>query len=274
MRIKSWALIVVVMLGAVSKMSAAAGLVFDPVGNLYLLGANPSTIFKFSPNGAVTKFAVARAGEDWNGIATDSHGNVFVATDADYKRDVITRIIKFTPAGKRSIYVANVANGQPKTLTIDRDGNVFVGMISVAKPRDLDAIYKIAPGGQRKSIFTTGMKDPTFLACDNAANLYVYQESERKISKLGPKGNEISSATLGDTYDLACDQSGNLFVALPHSHEIKKVATDGTTAPFATDVEPWFLAIDQSGNIFVLDNGIVKLSPEGKRTAFAPNPIN
>jgi len=151
---------------------------------------------------------------------------------------------------------------------------VFVSVISVAKPRGPDAIYKVASGAKRKSIFTTEVKDPTLLTFDNAGNLYVYQESEGKISKLGPNGNEISSATLGDTYDLACDRSGNLFVALPHTHQIEKIAPDGTTAPFATDLEPWFLPIDKTGNIFVLDNGIVKFSPDGKRTAFASNPIN
>jgi hypothetical protein len=267
-------LILLLTVSIASKAIAAAGLAFDPAGNLYLLGANPSTIFKFSPNGAVTKFAVASPGEDWEGIAIDGQGNVFVATDADHKGDVITRILKFAPSGKRSIYMANVAAGQPKTLTIDRDGNVFVSVISFAKPRGPDAIYKVASGAKRKSIFTTLVKDPTRLTFDNAGNLYVYQESEGKISKLAPNGSEISSVTSRDTYDLACDQTGNLFVALPHSSEIEKIAPDGSKAPFATDVKPWFLAIDKTGNIFVLDNGIVKLSPDGKRTAFASNPIN
>jgi sugar lactone lactonase YvrE len=79
--------------------------------------------------------------------------------------------------------------------------------------------------------------------------------------------------TSRETYDLACDQAGNLFVALPHSKEIGKIAPDGTKTTFATDAEPWFLAIDKGGNIFALDNGIVKFSPDGKRTVFAPNPI-
>jgi hypothetical protein len=272
MRIKSWALIVVVMVGAVSKMSAAAGLVFDPAGNLYLLGANPSTIFKLSPDGAATKFAVAPAGEDWVGITVDGQGNVFVATDAEHKGNVITRILKFAPSGKRTIYMANVAAGQPKTLTSDRNGNLFVGLISVAKPRGSDAIYKVAAGTKRTSVFTTQITDPTLLAFDNAGNLYVYDESG-KISKLAPNGSEISSMTSKETYDLACDQTGNLLVALPHSSEIEKVAPDGSKAPFATGVDPWFLAIDKTGNIFVLGNGIEKFSPDGQRTTFAPNPI-
>jgi hypothetical protein len=31
---------------------------------------------------------------------------------------------------------------------------------------------------------------------------------------------------------------------------------------------------DKGDNIFALDNGIVKFSPDGKRTPFAANPIN
>jgi DNA-binding beta-propeller fold protein YncE len=174
MRIRSWALVVALMLSAVLKMSAAAGLAFDPAGNLFLLGANPSTIFKFSPDGAVTKFAMASPGEDWLGIAIDARGNVFVATDTEKKGNVITRILKFAPNGKRTIYMANVADGQAKTLTIDRDGNLFVGVISVTKPRGPDTIYKVAPDARQKSVFTTEVEDPTFFAIDNTGNLYVY----------------------------------------------------------------------------------------------------
>lgn len=274
MNIGKYVLVFLLTVGITSKAIAAAGMAFDPGGNLYLLGANPSTIFKFSPEGVVKKFAEATTpGEDWEGIAIDGQGNVFVATDMEEKRGVITRILKFTLAGKRSVYVANVAAGQPKTLTIDRDGNLFVGLISVAKPRGSDAIYKVAPGGKRKSVFTTEMNDPTFFALDNAGNLYVYQGNGRKISKLAPNAAEISSVAVGDVYDLACDANGNLFVALPHTNEIKKIAPDGSETVFATGVDPWFLAIDKTGNIFILGNGIEELSPDGKRTTFAANPI-
>jgi hypothetical protein len=262
-------------IAAIANANGAAGLAFDPTGNLFLLGANPSTIFKFSPNGQVTTFAQAKnPGEDWQGIAIDARGNIFVATDAtDRKGDVITRILKWTPTGKQSVYVANLGKGQPKTLAIDHDGNLFVGVVSVAKPRGADAIYKVSPNGQRRSVFTTTIEDPTFFALDNAGNLFAYQES-RKISKLAPNGSEIVSMITGDVYDLVCDAAGNLIVALPHDKKIEKIAPDGTKAAVATDVEPWFLAIDKVGNIFALDNGIVKFSQDGKKTLFAPNPIN
>jgi sugar lactone lactonase YvrE len=272
--VKKWAFILAAILAvAIANVKGAAGLAFDASGNLFLLGANPSTIFKFSLDGAVKKFATAQSGEDWEGVATDGQGNVFVATDAtDDHGEVITRILKFTPAGKRSVYVGNVAEAQPKTLAIDRDGNLFVAVVSVKKPRGSDAIYKVTAGARRKSAFTTAIEDPTFLALDNAGNLFVYQENG-KIFKLAPNGSEILSITSPETYDLACDQAGNLFIALPHSKEIAKVAPDGTKTTFATDVAPWFLAIDKIGNVFVLDNGIVKFSRDGSRTPFAPNPI-
>lgn len=250
-------------------------MVFDPAGNLYLLGVNPSTIFKFSPDGAVTKFAVSGGfGDDWVGVTVDRQGNIFVATDStDHAGNVITRIIKFTPTGKRSVYVANVGAGEPKTVGIDHDGNLLVAVFSVSKPRGQDAIYKITSGGQRKSVFTRAIEDPTFLASDSAGNLFVYDESNQ-ISKVAPNGTKTSATKSGDVYDLACDAADNLFVALPHDKKIEKVAPDGTQTTFATNVDPWFLAIDKTGNIFVLGDGIEKFSPDGKRTKFAPNPIN
>ena len=271
---KTTTLILALIVSVLSNAQAAAGLAFDPDGNLFLLGANPSTIFKFSPNGQVTTFAQAKEpGEDWDGIAIDGRGNIFVTRDStDREGDVITRILKFTPAGKKSVYVANIGKGQPKTLAIDHDGNLFVGLISVTKPRSSDKIYKVTSNGRRKSVFTTAIKDPTFFALDKAGNLFVYTENGG-ISKFAPNGNKIASMKTGAVYDLTCDAADNLIVALPHDKKIEKIAPDGTTTTVATDVEPWFLAIDKAGNIFGLDDGVVKYSPDGKKTLFAPNPI-
>ena len=271
---KTTTLILALIVGALSNARGAAGLAFDPNGNLFLLGANPSRIFKFSRDGKVTTFAEAKtAGEYWEGIAIDARGNLFVTADAtDRSGDVITRILKFTPAGKKSVCVANVGKGQPKTLAIDHDGNLFVGLVSVTKPRGPDAIYKITPNAQRKSVFTTAIEDPTFFALDKAGNLFVYSE-RRQLSKLAPNGSEIASMKTGDVYDLACDAADNLIVALPHDKKIEKIAPDGTKTTVATDVEPWFLAINKAGDIFGLDDGVVKYSPDGNKTLFAPNPI-
>jgi sugar lactone lactonase YvrE len=272
--VKNIFLAILFTLGIASKAIAAAGMAFDPAGNLFLLGANPSTIFKFSPDGAVKTFAEATTpGEDWEGIAIDAQGNVFVATDGTkHNGDVITRILKFTPAGKKTVYVANVADGQPLGLAIDRDGNLFVGLTSVAKPRGPDAIYKIDAGGKRKSVFTTKTESPTFFAFDSIGNLYVSER--RKLVKLRPDGSEISSQPSGDIYDLTCDKNGNLLIALPHEHEIATMAPDGSKTSFAKGIDPWFIAIDKNGNVFALDNGIQKISSDGKRTTFAANPIN
>src|SRR5262249_52535997 len=154
------------------------------------------------------------SGEDWEGIAIDGQGNVYVATDAQPNGgDVITRILKFSPAGKRSIYVGKVAAGQPAKLTIDRDGNLFVSLTSVSKPRGPDAIYKVEKSSKRTSVFTTHVESPSLLTCDNNGNLYVLQkgayQQDSPITKLAPNGNEISSITVKDLYDMECDQSGN-----------------------------------------------------------------
>lgn len=225
---KTIVFILVLLVGALSNAHGAAGLAFDPDGNLFLLGANPSTIFKFSPDGKVTTFAQAKEpGEDWSGIAIDARGNIFVTRDStDREGDVITRILKFTPAGKKSVYVANIGKGQPKTLAIDHEGNLFVGLTSVTKPRSSDKIYKVTSNGQRKSVFTTALEDPTFFALDKAGNLFVYSENE-SISKLAPNGSEIVSMKTGAVYDLACDAADNLIVALRTTKKSKRSRRTG-----------------------------------------------
>ena len=276
MSLNRWVVIVLLIHSVAWKAMAAGGMAFDPAGNLYLLGANPSTIFKFSSDGTVKKFAQASSPEeDWTGLAVDGQGNVFVATDATGRNgDVITRVLKFTSSGKKSVYIPKCGDGQARAVAIDRSGNLFVSVMSLSKPRGPDVIYKFAPQGQRKSVFTKEMKGPTLLAFDNAGNVFVYEEDERKVSKLAADGKKLTSVTSGDVYDLACDAAGNLFVALPHINQIEKIASDGTKTTFAADVDPWFLAIDKDGNVFTLDDGIQKISPDGKRTKFAANPIN
>lgn len=270
-------LILLLALGVASKATGAAGMAFDPSGNLYLLGANPPTIFKFSPDGAVKKFAEASSTEeDWSGLAIDAQGNLFVATDATGRNgDIITRVLKFTPSGKRSVYIANAGVGQARTVAIDRGGNVFVSVMPLSKPPGPDVVYKFTSQGQRKSVFTKEMQGPTLIAFDDSGNVFVYEETARKVSKLSGDGKQLSSVTSGDVYDLACDAAGSLFVALPHIKQIEKVAPDGTKSTFATDVDPWFLTIDKDRNVFILGDGIEKISPDGKsRTKFAANPIN
>lgn|SRR5262249_11347275 len=252
----------------------ATGLAIDPTGNLFFLGANPATIFKFSPDGAVTTFAKAKEGEDWEHIATDRNGNVFATTTATRKDDtVVTALVKFAPNGKHATFVAEVAKGQPTGLGIDRNGNLFVGISSLDKFHPGDSIVRMAPNGRQKTVFAKDLATPSHFAFDSSGNLFVYDEGTDAILKFTADRKQSTLDKGITVYDLACDQAGNLFVALPHSKKIEKIGPDGTKTTFAKDVAPWFLAVDKAGNIFVLDNGIIRISPDGNRTLFAKNPV-
>jgi len=100
----------------------AAHFAFDETGNLYFLGANPVTIFKFAPDGTVSKFATGNAESDWSEIAIDRAGNVLVLATTEHPRgrvvDVVVTIFKFTSAGKRSTWIPDAGKGQPTGFKI------------------------------------------------------------------------------------------------------------------------------------------------------------
>src|SRR5205807_2644896 len=150
----------------------ATGFAVDPSGNLFFLGANPGRIFKFSPDGTVTKFATEEADEDWSDIAIDVSGNLFVSMTGHSERgDIVVSILKFTPAGQRSTFIRNAGSGQPTGLAIDRASNLFVGIAPITKSSKKAAIFKFDRDGT-KTVFATKLK-PWCLAFNKKDELFV-----------------------------------------------------------------------------------------------------
>jgi hypothetical protein len=108
--------------GLLCVKAQAAHFAFDETGNLYFLGANHVTIFKFAPDGTVSKFATGNAESDWSEIAIDRAGNVLVSATTEHPRgrvvDVVVTILKFTSAGKRSTWIPDAGKGQPPGFKI------------------------------------------------------------------------------------------------------------------------------------------------------------
>jgi len=257
----------------------ATGFAVDPSGNLFFLGANPARIFKFSPDGAVTKFATEEADEDWLDIAIDVSGNVFVSmTGYSERSDIVVSILKFTPAGQRSTFIKNAGPGQPTGLAIDRASNLFVGIAPITKSSEKGAIFKF-DRKRLKTPFAQGLEQPAHFAFDPQGNLFAF-DPLRGVLKFTPNGNHSVFATGFFPYGLACDASGNLFAADFEGDAILKFHQDGTKTVFATKLKPWFLALNKKDELFVLGDvdetgasGILKFALDGTRTVFAKNPV-
>src|SRR2546430_8484311 len=258
----------------------ATGFAVDPSGNLFFLGANPGRIFKFSPDGTVTKFATEEADEDWSDIAIDVSGNLFVSMTGHSERgDIVVSILKFTPAGQRSTFTRNAGSGQPTGLAIDRASNLFVGIAPITKSSKKAAIFKFDPK-KVKARFAQGLEQPAHFAFDPQGNLFVFDQLHG-VLKFAPNGNQTLFATGFSPYGLTCDAAGNLFAADFEGDAILKFDRDGTKTVFATKLKPWFLAVNNKDELFVLGDvdetgasGILKFAPDATRTLFAKNPID
>jgi sugar lactone lactonase YvrE len=196
------------------------------------------------------------------GVALDGAGNV-------YGSDMLCSIWKLTPAGVLSTFAGNTtnwgyANGNganarfsgPTGVALDRAGNLYVA--------DLEnhVVRKITPAGvvstfagqQGSSGYRDGPKasalfsEPYYIAVDGPGNVYVTDDGNYAIRKIGTNG--LVSTLAGSRYytgyadgvgtnalfyrpnGIAADSAGNVYVAdggfTSGNNVIRKLALDNT----------------------------------------------
>ena len=153
-----------------------------------------------------------------------------------------------------------------------------------------------------------GLYNPWAVQVDNSGNLFIADDSNKRIRKVGTNGiittvagngtygysgdgGAATNAGLDNPYGVAVDASDNLFIADTENQRIRKVGTNGIittvagngTAGYfgdggaATNAElsyPWAVQVDNSGNLFIADEGnqrIRKVGTNGIITTVAGN---
>jgi hypothetical protein len=233
------------------KIGRPRGLAFDSSGNLFV-GLEPLTpsdnphgkLLKFSPLSQQSVLGNAANHAGFEGVVTDSAGNVFALASSQTFPFPGT-IYKFTPNGTRTVF--GNTPGQSFGLAFDSAGNLYAADSNDA------IIYKFAPDGTR-TIFAgpsafTSTQGPTGLAFDSAGNLFVTTEGNPgndAILKFTSDGLSESTFATGLTQPrgLAFDGSGNLYVAETHADGdiLEFTPAGGTGTVFASGIaRPEFL---------------------------------
>jgi sugar lactone lactonase YvrE len=286
-------------IGAAARFNGPYGAAVDASGNVYVADTGNDTIRKITPAGVVTTLAgTAGAAGSTDGIgaaatlfapqgvATDSAGNLYVASGSTIR--------KITPAGVVSTFAggkvdtcgmaycstdgmgAAASFGGPVGVAADSAGNIYV-----ADTYSLGDVFgssgtirKITPAGLVSTFAgtagTTGSTDgtgaaarfnnPTGLATDSAGNIYVADSYRLPFPPFGASlGNTIRKITPAGVVSTFAGTAGTTG------------STDGTGAAVLFS-SPQGVATDSDGNVYVADTGnstIRKITSTGVVTTLA-----
>jgi RHS repeat-associated protein len=300
-----------------ARFSFPLGIDIDSSGNVYIADTRNHRIRKVDTNGTITTFAgqgaAASSGDGGqatdaalnnpNDVAADAYGNIFISEE--YGR----RVRKVDPTGKIITVAGNgtsvfKGNGSPATetgfndirsISVDKIGNLYI--VSGAGNR----VYKVDAGGIVTTVAGAGpigygqggyggeggpaaaaiLNNPSAVAVDPAGNLYLADQTNNRIRKIGPPSARL--AELMEQSDLAfSEENGQAYIL--SGAGIHKMTVDAATGvvlrEFTYDPMNRLIAIlDRFGNRTAIErdgNGIptAVVSPDGMRTGLSINAEN
>ena len=239
------------------------------------------------------------------GVAVDASGNLFIADSENNRiREVGTNGIITTLAGGGQNYPGDggpATNGilaNPSAVAVDGNGDVFVADTYHERVRKVgsNGIITTVAGNGLYGFLGDGnvgtnaeLTYPYGLAVDAHGNLFIADENNERIRKVGTDGiittvagvggyettgysgdnGPATSASLSSPHGVAVDPYGNLFIADSGNFRVREVGVNsiittvagggyGGIGSMATNVNlgyPYSMAVDPYGDLFVADIG-------------------
>ena len=289
----------------------------DNSGNLFLADVDNSRIRKIATDGTITTVAgtgIAGFSGDGgqatlaqlnlpNGVAVDAAGNLNVADAGNFRIRKIAAGIVTTIAGNGNL-ADNYADGAAAAsvqlsaiqgVAVDGAGNLFISDLGQHRIRKVsNGVVTTYAGdgvagysGDSGPAIDAQLHSPGSIACDGSGNLYIADQLNSYIRRVGTDGTITSVAgngTPGFSGDggpasaaritvfngIAVDSAGNIYFADDSTSRIRKIDVNGIIATvagngvagfsgdggLATSAQlssPSGVAVDSAGNLYIAD---------------------
>ena len=267
--------------------------------NIISTVAGNSTQVQYGDGGAATNAGLSSL----LAVSLDSAGNLYLPDDSQQRvRKVDTSGIIRTIAGGGTNglgdggLATNASLHNPGAVAVDALGNVFIPDLANERIRKVDqqGIISTVAGtgtggysGDGGPATNAALNNPSGVTIDASGNLFIADQSNRRIRKMDTngiistvagngtfgytgEGGPATNASMYGPYRVAVDRPGNVFFV--DSLRIRKVDTngilmtvagngangysgDGGTATNASLNGPRGVAVDGYGNLFIADSG-------------------
>ena len=249
--------------GAAAAFHLPVSVAVDAHGNVFVADTFNNEIREIAPGGVVTTFAGsttpgssdgAGSAASFNqpeGVAVDTHGNVYVADTGNNEIRMITpagvvSTLAGTPvAGSADGTGATAAFNHPTGVAVDSSGDLIVadlGNNEIRRVTPAGVVTTLAgalsPGSADGTGAAASFSSPQAVAVDPAGNVYVADGANNEIRMIAPNGivTTLAGTTTPGSADgtgvgasfnnpsgVTLDASGNLYVGDFNNNEIRKI---------------------------------------------------
>ena len=294
--------------------------VVDAAGNIYIADTWNNKVRKIDSTGIITTLAgIGSQGYSGDGglsakaelsgpnaLAVDANGNVYISDANNFcirkvdKKGIITTIVGGGISGLGDGGLAIAAQLQsPTGLAIDGIGNLYIADFIDHRIRKVDVngiittvVGNGTAGYNGDSLVATSaqLNYPSGIAVDASGNLYIVDNTNQLIRKVGADGKLVTiagtkgvksftgdgglakKATLKYPYSITVDVLGNIFISDQNNYRVRKINTSGIISTIAGNgnyaysgdgglatksslASPYGVSFDGAGNLYIVDHG-------------------